>query len=525
MEFSITVRGERIPLTAEQEEMALAWCKKLGTDYVEDSIFCRNFFRDFGKKLKIKGKLNSEDVNFGQVVAWVNQEREKKLHLTKEKKKHLAQHRKSLREENKEIYGYAEVDGERLEIANYIAEPSGIFMGRGKHPRRGSWKKGPKYSDIILNLSPDAPTPKGDWRERVWEPNSLWIAKWKDRLTGKIKYVWLADSAPVKQERDKIKYEKAMSLQDYLPQVRAYINNSLNDTDEKIRQTATVAALIDLMAFRVGDEKDEDEADTVGASTLRGEHVKILSETSVEFDFLGKDSVRYHKEVTLPELVVENIQKSITKAGKKKFLFPLVNSQVMSEFLGGVCEGLTAKVFRTYQASQVVKDYLRKKKIQKNDPDYSKRLTAKLANLQAAKICNHMKKVPKGYRNSIERKRLRLSQLKQKKVEKEEQLEQVKIMKPSKPLKTEKQKKTFTQRKRKKTKQLRKQIKTARERIQKLNARISESKSTRKYNLNTSLKNYIDPRIYYDWGKDIDYDWRNIYSKALQKKFEWVEKE
>jgi len=28
--------------------------------------------------------------------------------------------------------------------------------------------------------------------------------------------------------------------------------------------------------MRVGDEKDEDEADTVGASTLRVEHLKFL---------------------------------------------------------------------------------------------------------------------------------------------------------------------------------------------------------------------------------------------------------
>ena len=39
--------------------------------------------------------------------------------------------------------------------------------------------------------------------------------------------------------------------------------------------------------MRVGDEKDPDEADTVGATTLRKEHIK-LTENSIEFDFLGK---------------------------------------------------------------------------------------------------------------------------------------------------------------------------------------------------------------------------------------------
>ena len=42
--------------------------------------------------------------------------------------------------------------------------------------------------------------------------------------------------------------------------------------------------------MRVGDEKDPDEADTVGAITLRKEHIKIEGDT-LHFDFLGKDSV------------------------------------------------------------------------------------------------------------------------------------------------------------------------------------------------------------------------------------------
>ncbi len=59
--------------------------------------------------------------------------------------------------------------------------------------------------------------------------------------------------------------------------------------------------------------------------------------------------------------------------------------------------------------------------------------------------------------------------------------------------------------------------------IAKLTLRIKTQEETRDYNLATSLKSYIDPRIYYRWGKKIDYDWKRYYSKALQKKFSWVE--
>ena len=48
--------------------------------------------------------------------------------------------------------------------------------------------------------------------------------------------------------------------------------------------------------MRVGDEKDPDEADTVGATTLRKEHIK-LTENAIEFDFLGKDGVRWRETI------------------------------------------------------------------------------------------------------------------------------------------------------------------------------------------------------------------------------------
>ena len=70
-------------------------------------------------------------------------------------KKQQAEERKAKRLEFKEKYGYAEVDGQKLEIANWTSEPSCLFAGRGDHPQRGKWKDGPSEEDIILNLPPD----------------------------------------------------------------------------------------------------------------------------------------------------------------------------------------------------------------------------------------------------------------------------------------------------------------------------------------------------------------------------------
>jgi len=40
--------------------------------------------------------------------------------------------------------------------------------------------------------------------------------------------------------------------------------------------------------------------------------------------------------------------------------------------------------------------------------------------------------------------------------------------------------------------------------------------------LATSLKNYIDPRVFKAWADYVKLDWREMYTKSLQKKFGWV---
>ena len=209
--FSILFKGKRIKLEPKQEEMAVAWVKKLGTEYVDDPVFVKNFFNDFGAALGL-GKVSPEDFDFSEIIKYVEDEKLKKASMSKEEKKRLAAERKEIRERNKEKYGYAIVDGKRVEIGNYNAEPSSIFMGRGKHPLRGKWKEGPKPEDVILNLSPDAPRPPGNWKAIVWEPDCMWIAKWEDKLRGKLKHVWLSDTSHLKQRREIEKFDKAWEL-------------------------------------------------------------------------------------------------------------------------------------------------------------------------------------------------------------------------------------------------------------------------------------------------------------------------
>jgi len=477
--FSILVKDKEMRLTLEQEEMAVAWVKKLGTEYVQDKVFVKNFFGDFRKALGIKEEVPPEDFDFKMIVDYVQKEKELKANMSKEDKKRLAAERKVEKEKNKEKYGYAVVDGVKVEIGAYMAEPSSIFMGRGNHPLRGKWKPGPTASDVILNLSPNAPRPEGNWKNIEWQPDSMWVAKWDDKLRGKEKYIWVADTSFLKQEKEILKFDKAVELRGKINDILRHIDANLTSEDVKRRKVATVCYLINALKLRVGDEKDPNEADTVGATTLRPEHVRFDAKSVTTFDFLGKDAVRWQKQVTLPEPVVNNLGEFIKES--KSTIFEGISGDKVTAFLSEVMPGLTAKVFRTFHASNVVDDYLKKAKSSKDAEEYEKKHVATMANLEAAIVCNHKRKPPKNWAESLAKKEERLKKLREKETE------------------------------------------SARKKAKALEYKIKAVRETRDYNLGTSLKSYIDPRIYYDWGRKVDFDWKLYYPKTLQRKFSWIE--
>lgn len=74
--------------------------------------------------------------------------------------------------------------------------------------------------------------------------------------------------------------------------------------NQEMQQLGVATYFIDKLALRVGNEKGEDEADTVGCCSLRVEHVSVHdTQPKIIFDFLGKDSMRYYNEVDVPSCV------------------------------------------------------------------------------------------------------------------------------------------------------------------------------------------------------------------------------
>ncbi|MCG3140299.1 MAG: hypothetical protein HDKAJFGB_01345 [Anaerolineae bacterium] len=590
--LAVTIGGALVKLEPLQEEMLMAWAKKIGTPYVDDPVFQANFLFSLREQWSaVFAGVEIADIDWRELSAIAQSE--KLANLPEEKRKELAAQRKIERAELKTKYGYARVDDHEVEIGAYLIEPPGIFMGRGAHPLRGRWKPRVYSYQVTLNLDEDAEIPSaphGSWAGIVHEHDSLWIARWTETLTDKIKYVWLAETSHLRQERERAKYDKAWKLEENLREVRAAIRKGMRDKDEKKRQVATVAYLIDRLAMRVGDEKDEDEADTVGASTLRVEHVNVGAQ-AITFDFLGKDSVRWEKALPLADdndrALADNLKEFERGKAPTAQLFPDITSARVNDFLKSVMPGLSAKVFRTYHATTTVDRYLDGSgKLKKDATDAQKEYAAKMANLQAAIQCNHKRTPPKTWAQSLEKRAQSVEKLRaakpdlakldaavaarqaalekaladQKALEagsgalpkKQAALEALRA-KP-RPENDEKKQKEYD----KKLKQAEKAVRDAEknlkqkakrskdrvaaahkallaaqdarqrakvnynERLQRAELQLKLVRETKDYALNTSLKNYIDPRVYKDWGERVGYDWKKLYTGSLQKKFTWA---
>ena len=190
------------------------------------TVFQVNFLSDFLKLFPPKyNGAKISDIIFPTLP--------EKVGLTKEQKKALATERKKKRLELKEKFGYTIVDGVKTEIANWVVEPPGLFMGRGRHPIRGRWKPSIQEENITLNLDKHAPTPPGKWKV-IHEPQNMWIACWTDKLSDKVKYVLASRLFQHQADARQKQVRQGATLgEKHVEKVRAYISKSMGSKDPK----------------------------------------------------------------------------------------------------------------------------------------------------------------------------------------------------------------------------------------------------------------------------------------------------
>ena len=102
--FKIKIRGQSVKLTSKSEQMAIAWVrKKQSVLSPPDEVFEKNFMEEFLGQLRQENqsleflKNNGEkdrQIDFSEVEAYLEAEKQKKERLSQEQKKKLAAERK-----------------------------------------------------------------------------------------------------------------------------------------------------------------------------------------------------------------------------------------------------------------------------------------------------------------------------------------------------------------------------------------------------------------------------------------------
>ena len=170
--------------------------------------------------------------------------------------------------------------------------------------------------------------------------------------------------------------------------------------------------------------------------------------------------------------------------------------------------GLTAKVFRTYNASITLQEQLAEL-TEEDDNLAAKVLSYNRANRAVAVLCNHQRAVPKTHDKSMATLQAKID-LKKEAVEKAEK----EFKKAKKDYKNGGDKGTFEKKK--------KAVERAMEQLNKLETQAVDKEENKTIALGTSKLNYLDPRITVAWCKKFEVPIEKVYTKTHRDKFRWA---
>jgi len=557
-------------------------------------IFIKNFFTDFKSILHSKHNIRTfAKCNFTPIREHLEQQKLIKKAITDNERKAV----KAERNEALFKFGYALVDGHIEKVGNCNMEPPGAFRGRGEHPKMGRLKIRVHPEQVSLNVSecarvPPCAVPGHAWGELRHDPHVQWLCQWKENINNSVKYMQLAAQSSFKGKSDMSKYNKAALLCENIDKIRANYKKKLKAKSGEERQLATAMWVIDRLALRVGGEKDTDEeADTVGCCSLRVEHLHFDPNNEgedckeIELEFLGKDSMLFKQTIDfgdemytenngMGEQVFENLQRFCKRKKKEEEVFDSLTPTLLNAALKKIMDGLTAKVFRTYNASKTLQDELQKFE----EGSMWTRLTPSEkvveynnANRQVAILCNHQRSVSKAQETQLENIVDKINTLKKQKAKLKKILKLIQSGKEDKvPLKKDEKKmkesadKAIAKAKKmkesastneqkiaateadEKAKQMKRDITTFKftqmhlwekppsadqvlkkinnwkTKISKMEINHTHKNDNKEVSLGTSKINYMDPRITVAWCKRNEVPIEKIFSKLLRDKFNWA---
>ncbi|XP_070337875.1 DNA topoisomerase I, mitochondrial isoform X3 [Equus asinus] len=512
--------GKPVKLSLAAEEVATFYGKMLDHEYTTKEVFQNNFFSDWRKEMTAEERKiikHLDKCDFTEIHRYFVDKTAARKALSREEKQKLKEEAEKLQQE----FGYCTLDGHREKIGNFKTEPPGLFRGRGDHPKMGMLKRRILPEDVTINCSRDSKIPEPpaghQWKEVRSDNTVTWLASWTENIQNSIKYVMLNPSSKLKGEKDWQKYEVARRLKGVVDEIRSQYRADWKSREMKKRQCAVALYFIDKLALRAGNEKEEGEtADTVGCCSLRVEHIQLYPEADgcqhvVELDFLGKDSIRYYNRVPVERPVYKNLQLFMENKSRGDDLFDRLTTTSLNKHLQDLMDGLTAKVFRTYNASVTLQEQLRAL-TRAEDSVAAKILSYNRANRAVAILCNHQRATPKTFEKSMQNLQLKIEAKKKQVAEAKAELKQARAGHKSRG---DDRSRSFLEKRERLLEKLEEQL-------MRLSTQATDKEESKQVALGTSKLNYLDPRISVAWCKRFGVPVERIYNKTQRERFAWA---
>uniref|UniRef100_A0A0D9R9S1 DNA topoisomerase I n=1 Tax=Chlorocebus sabaeus TaxID=60711 RepID=A0A0D9R9S1_CHLSB len=512
--------GKPMRLSMKAEEVATFYGKMLDHEYTTKEVFRKNFFNDWRKEMTVEERevIKSLDkCDFTEIHRYFVDKAAARKVLTREEKQKLKEEAEKLQQE----FGYCILDGHREKIGNFKTEPPGLFRGRGDHPKMGMLKRRVMPEDVVINCSRDSKIPEPpaghQWKEVRSDNTVMWLAAWTESIQNSVKYVMLNPCSKLKGEKAWQKFETARRLRGFVDEIRSQYRADWKSQEMKTRQRAVALYFIDKLALRAGNEKEDGEAaDTVGCCSLRVEHVQLHPEADgcqhvVEFDFLGKDSIRYYNRVSVEKPVYKNLQLFMKNKDPQDDLFDRLTTTILNKYLHELMDGLTAKVFRTYNASVTLQEQLRAL-TRAEDSIAAKILSYNRANRAVAILCNHQRATSSTFEKSIQNLQTKIQAKKEQVAEARAELRKARAEHKAQG---DGKSRSVLEKKRRLLEKLQEQLAW-------LSVQATDKEENKQVALSTSKLNYLDPRISIAWCKRFRVPVEKIYSKTQRERFAWA---
>lgn len=245
-------------------------------------------------------------------------------------------HRHIINKKSKNIkYSYTYKNGTSVTNKNILK-----YISNSKLPP-------PSYTNIEINTN----------------KNSKYIAIGHDK-TGKKQYFYSNKYDILRQKK---KYCDLIIFSKYLPKIRKEYNKYLQSNKmSKNKIIALILFIIEKCNFRVGSETCKRDYKTYGLTTLTKKHVKIISDSVMNIEFIGKKKQK-NKCIINDKYVIKLMQKMTKKiSNNKTSLWKYNNKNITANdvnfYLKSFNKNITAKIFRTWSANKLFIENILKNK-------------------------------------------------------------------------------------------------------------------------------------------------------------------